>query len=268
MRIATITPIYKEQLTRAEKISLYHLKHHLSAYDNIAIVPEGLKVSPADFKLIRFSKECFRSIETYNKLLLSSEFYNVLSNYDYVLIYQTDCLVFSSNLEEWCQSQFDYIGSPWFRWYAVQHTNDTKLWAIGNGGLSLRKVSSFLDVLGIVNNLFHPESYWKALYKVELSLDRYAQYRNPVLEKLQLNNGLRWSWQRRRPMEDVFWSLYANRLQPEFRVAPLEVGLSFAFEMDPAHCFEKNGNKLPFGCHAWTRWNRAFWEPYLLSGDE
>jgi hypothetical protein len=32
----------------------------------------------------------------------------------------------------------------------------------------------------------------------------------------------------------------------------------------PRLCFELNGRKLPFGCHAWQRYDRGFWEPYLL----
>jgi hypothetical protein len=26
-----------------------------------------------------------------------------------------------------------------------------------------------------------------------------------------------------------------------------------------------NGGNMPFGCHAWERYDRRFWEPHLLS---
>jgi hypothetical protein len=47
-------------------------------------------------------------------------------------------------------------------------------------------------------------------------------------------------------------------------VAPVEEALGFSFEREPRYCFERNGGRLPFGCHAWNRWDRPFWEPYLI----
>ncbi|RMF85103.1 MAG: hypothetical protein D6736_17985, partial [Nitrospinota bacterium] len=67
-----------------------------------------------------------------------------------------------------------------------------------------------------------------------------------------------------RQNEDFFWSDRAIRYHPGFRVAPVEVGLRFAFEAAPRLCFALNDYQLPFGCHAWARYDRAFWEPYLL----
>nr|MCU0749640.1 aminopeptidase N C-terminal domain-containing protein [Akkermansiaceae bacterium] len=64
---------------------------------------------------------------------------------------------------------------------------------------------------------------------------------------------------------DIFWSDMAVRYVPEFRVATLEEGLSFAFEVSPTTCLEMNGGKMPFGCHAWGRYDKSFWEPYLVS---
>jgi uncharacterized protein DUF5672 len=64
--------------------------------------------------------------------------------------------------------------------------------------------------------------------------------------------------------EDAFWGLDASYFKPDFRVAPLDVALSFAFEKDPRYCFESNGRRLPFGCHAWAKWDKAFWQPYLI----
>ena len=54
------------------------------------------------------------------------------------------------------------------------------------------------------------------------------------------------------------------RYLPEFKVGTLEQGLAFSFEMEPRRCLERTGGRMPFGCHAWGRYDRAFWEPYLL----
>lgn len=64
--------------------------------------------------------------------------------------------------------------------------------------------------------------------------------------------------------EDHFWSDRAQHYMPDFRVASLEQGLRFAFEVAPRMCFDLTRGRLPFGCHAWPRYDRAFWEPYLL----
>jgi len=60
--------------------------------------------------------------------------------------------------------------------------------------------------------------------------------------------------------EDLFWSDRAKLFYPDFKIAPIDIALKFAFEAHPRCCFERNKNRLPFGCHAWAKWDRAFWE--------
>jgi hypothetical protein len=68
--------------------------------------------------------------------------------------------------------------------------------------------------------------------------------------------------------EDHFWSDEAVKYFPDFKVASIEEGLRFAFEVAPRLCFEMNNRTLPFGCHAWYKFDRTFWEPYLLPEDK
>jgi hypothetical protein len=74
-------------------------------------------------------------------------------------------------------------------------------------------------------------------------------------------------WLRRRTEADIFWSDEAVHYYPEFKIADVATGLRFAFEVSPRVCLERNHHQLPFGCHAWARYDRAFWEPYLLKAD-
>ncbi len=67
---------------------------------------------------------------------------------------------------------------------------------------------------------------------------------------------------------DVFWGLRAVDYYPDWKVASVEEGLRFGFEVEPSRCFEMNGRELPFGCHAWARYDRSFWEPYLLKPEK
>ena len=63
--------------------------------------------------------------------------------------------------------------------------------------------------------------------------------------------------------EDVFWSFEAPKFDANFKVATAEEALPFAFEVAPRWCFEKNGRRLPFGCHAWPKYDREFWMEIL-----
>jgi hypothetical protein len=67
---------------------------------------------------------------------------------------------------------------------------------------------------------------------------------------------------------DYFWSYDAPHYWPPFKIAPVDEALQFAFEAAPRLCFELNHRRLPFGCHAWMKFDRDFWKPYLLSAGE
>ena len=259
IRIATVTPVYRKALTPDEQISLHHLQHFLSQYENIAIVPDGLCVTLPGFHLKRFPPQCFESVATYSRLLLTPTFYQTLSDYDYILIYQLDSLVFSSDLKYWCDLGYDYIGAPWFTGFADRHSPQSPLWAVGNGGFSLRKVSSFLEVFDSEKKWINPERWSREGY----ALKSWEH----ILKKIRHTDVSGWL-KILKSNEDIFWGLDAPYFKPDFRVAPLDVALSFAFENDPRYCFESNGRRLPFGCHAWAKSDKAFWQPYLISGPE
>ena len=63
-----------------------------------------------------------------------------------------------------------------------------------------------------------------------------------------------------RDPEDIF---IASMNDADFRIAPTDVALQFAFEMDVRKCYEQNKEQLPFGCHAWGRHDLQFWKPYI-----
>lgn len=60
--------------------------------------------------------------------------------------------------------------------------------------------------------------------------------------------------------EDVFFSL--GRLG-DFKVAPMDTALEFAVEREVKRCFEAGGYKLPFGCHAWEKYDLKFWKRHI-----
>ena len=219
--IAVVIPIYKSQWDERETIALKQALNVLSKYDIIAVLPENLVLKESGFsKAERFADSYFTGIESYNKLMLSADFYRRFLPYEYILIYQLDAFVFSDKLLYFCDLDFDYIGAPWL--HGMFHYKDDThvVWYVGNGGLSLRKVNSFLRVIEKINPL---EGDW-------------------------IKN------------EDLFFSSLVNE---NFRVAPVDIALQFAFERQVKKCFEMNHHQLPFGCHAWERYDAEFWKPYM-----
>ncbi|MEW6718188.1 MAG: DUF5672 family protein [Chloroflexota bacterium] len=114
-----------------------YLTHFLSGFQRYLLTPQSLKINLNGFDTVRFEDRYFSTIASYSKLLLSPKFYAAFINFNYILIYQLDCLVFSDQLEEWCGAGYDYIGAPLFR----DKANPAKGFSrVGNGGLSLRRV--------------------------------------------------------------------------------------------------------------------------------
>ena len=149
MKIAVVIPTHKSKLTDNESISFDLCIKNLGSHDIIVATgsgndPEFIRNKP-EIKTIRFKSSDFKSENSYNRLLLSKRFYEQFINYDYILIYQLDCLVFCDELHEWCKKGYDYIGAPFI--VSDKGSDRYKLIATGNGGLSLRKVDSFNKLL-------------------------------------------------------------------------------------------------------------------------
>ena len=219
--IAIVIPIYSETLEEQEIISLKQAKTIFEKYDIIAAAPTGLSIEERSFSRIEsFDADFFTSVNAYNRLMLSPEFYRRFQDYEYILIYQLDAFVFSDRLQYFCDLGYDYIGAPWlhgiFNYVDASHY----LWHVGNGGFSLRKVAGFINIL---------------------------EKKNPLQSDLIKN-------------EDLYFS---SIVDDGFKVAPKEIALQFSFERQVQKCFELNQNRLPFGCHAWARYDLPFWKQYI-----
>jgi hypothetical protein len=261
-----VVPVYRTTLTSDEEISLASIRSHLSGYRISFAAPESLDLSGIqrdEESAERFPDEFFSGIDGYNRLLKSSLFYSRFESYEYILIAQLDCLIFSSNLEEWVSQGWDYLAAPWFKGFSEDHA--AGLWRVGNGGLSLRKVSSALKILKqeIPAGSVYPrwghyawkppmESMELGLYEKVSGLHRINPFARYHSVEEELRNFLY--------NEDVFWAIEAPKFDPLFRIPGAEEALPFAFEVSPRWSYEYHGRKLPFGCHAWGRYDRGFWE--------
>ncbi len=167
-KVVVVMPLYRSGLSANEHISIarcYEL--YAGKYDIIVVKPEGVDMTALgeEFPALQFievSPERMSSIQQYNKLLLSEDFYRLFVGYDYMLIYQADCFVFHDTLDEWIDRGYDYVGAPWYfslgfaapfkrligrilRAMRLYHGNGFRWGEVGNGGFSLRRVQSFIE---------------------------------------------------------------------------------------------------------------------------
>lgn len=257
--IAIIIPVYHADLSEEEAISLTQCMKVLSEYQIIIIKPVGLNIDRIlseypSLTVELFPDNCFSNLRAYNKMVLEESFYRRFSQYQYVLIYQLDAYVFKDELLCWASKGYDYIGAPWvpsssslltgygrfilfFKrvMYTVLGNEKRKSkkyrnYQIGNGGLSLRKVSKMIEIT----------HFYKS--KIDLYLDdNKIFYPEDVFLLLELNSR-------------------GHRLyKPRFAEA-----LKFSVEENPEWAYHYNGDRLPFGCHAWSHKSyQNFWIPII-----
>jgi hypothetical protein len=79
---------------------------------------------------------------TYNKLLTSIQFWNLLKG-EKILIYQEDSCIFKYNITDFLK--WDYIGAPW-----PKNQNDNSI-GVGNGGFSLRTKKCMIDIINKIS---------------------------------------------------------------------------------------------------------------------
>lgn len=59
--------------------------------------------------------------------------------------------------------------------------------------------------------------------------------------------------------EDLFWGLFVPARCSFFKVPRAQDAIAFAFEAHPDYLYQLNQRVLPFGCHAWQRYQPKFW---------
>jgi hypothetical protein len=235
--VAIVTPVYKPTLSPPERLSLRRCQKILAGYPKILVCPTGMDTSAYreildEVEIRVFDPACFASVRDYSRMLRLPAFYERFLDFEWMLVYQPDCYVFEDRLGELCSNAYDYIGAPWlnFDWLATR-----RKWArfvvglphvmnkVGNGGLSLRRT--------------------RVLYETA--------------------RRFRWLGERLDMHEDLYFCSLLARIYRNLRVASFDEALRFAFELEPRRCYELAGRRLPFGCHAFERYDFAFWREHF-----
>ena len=259
-RVVIVIPTHRSNLTTDDETSLVHLNKYLGKYDTFFVIPKS--ISPNTFKargykVKRVDNNFFGTLRRANEMYLSKKFYKIFSHYDFMLIYQLDALVFSSKIEKWISSGYDFIAAPWFR-SIIGYLSHKKGFppSGGNGGFSLRNIKKAIRIIDIVNKSTKRTSKNNLIRKLWFIQALISGQSHKIWLNAPTNNY---------PFnEDGFWSLEAPKYDSDFRIAPFKIAIKFAFESYPKKCFELNKHELPFGCHAWRKYDEQFWKPYLL----
>jgi hypothetical protein len=168
-------------------------------------------------------------------------------SYQYILIYQLDVFVFRDELEYWCNQGYDYVGAPWIT-SDEEKPIDIGLWKVGNGGLSLRKISYCMKVLNWKGPVLTYRYYNKIKY-----LPYILGWKNNI------------SYFRKSNMNED--ALFSGFLSPTYLNPHLPTPVKaacFAFEKFPSYLFRMCNNQLPFGCHAFHKYEyEEFWKKYI-----
>lgn len=265
MKNVVVIPVYKVQPTENELCSLRQCLRILGSHDIRLIAPEGL-----DLQVYRYTFETFQlplvvemfqptyfaNISGYNKLMLSKDFYTHFADWEYMLIYQLDAWVFRDELDAWCEKGYDYIGAPWMKLNGqLDEVN------CGNGGFSLRRIPAFIELFD------HTGKLWG--YR---GLACWYRYRGPIRRRLLILIGLLLGYRNRLSdfidkgdeNEDLFWAALKYKRGKSFRMPLSKEAMLFAFEESPSMLFERTNHSLPFGCHAWKKYEyKSFWERFL-----
>lgn len=225
------------------------------------------QVEREQIQAVAVEDHCLASVATYNAMLLQGWFYRLFVDWTYLLIFQLDAWILGDDLSTWLKKNYTYIGAPW-----TGHLGpDTPDVGVGNGGLSLRRVSEMIRICESPLWRFMPVFRWRKLaYRMTL-FRRYHLFppsQRPLLffKRLCLFVVMSFGWRntlayyaRIGNQEDHILSVYAPCVYRWIRIPTMDVAAAFSIESNPRQTMAEYGVKRPFGCHAWEKHDRDFW---------
>lgn len=266
MKPVVIIPVHQAEPSVDEQISLMRCREILGRHEIKIVHPTNLEPTQWTALIPSCSTqgvppEWMQSIRAYNKMMINPGFFSLFESYTHLLVHEPDALVVSDRLLEWCESGFDYIGAPWFEGY-VNPLPGAPFIGVGNSGFSLFNLQSAYAVL---ESKFRWYPYKTAAKDV---LRRVLRRPGPsgtiALKAFGVAGQLRGAHKISNYNCDIFWSDFAPKARPEFLIPGPEKAAFFAWEVNPSVCHKLCGEALPFGIHAWAKYDRGFIEKIVL----
>jgi len=259
MRVVVLITVHQPTITPLEQISLRQCFKVLGRHPIRLVCPEGMDTSAyraiiPKIEVDHIPPHWQSSYANFTQLKIEPFLYQRYAAYEYVLFYELDAFVFHDDLEKWCDKGLDYVGAPWFEGL-VAAKEDSPVHGVGNGGFSLRKVSSMLRGR-------RSTRLWWRLLASEARRKPVQALRRAIIDLPRIALGKDTSLDFPRG-EDNFWGLVVSRHLSWFKVASFDEARQFSFETLPRRLYKLNGERLPFGCHAWTRYDIDFFRPHV-----
>ena len=275
-RVIILIIPYKKEVSHLEAISLKQCIKVLGRYPIRLVCPEGLDIGAyrrvaKDVEVDFINPKWHKSYATANRLRIDPFLYKRYRHYEFILFYELDAFAFRDDLEYWCNKDYDYIGAPWFEGFR-RASVDSPLIGVGNGGFSLRKTRSLLKALHdfswIMKNRTTCRSIWTYWSSDRFRHD-FPQKKIKAVKELAkdtaIGNNSSFLFNDYPAQEDIFWGIFIKRNFEWFKVAPIDEAIKFSFEVQPKSLYDMNNQQLPFGCHAWWRYDFEFWRPFIES---
>jgi hypothetical protein len=257
-QLAILVPVYRSVIDPQETVSLESTFRVLGRHHLVMVKPEGLDTSALEarfpFKAVEtFEPSYFASIRGYNRLLLSTEFYQRFLGSAFMLICQLDVFVFRDDLARWVAAGYDYVGAPWVsktevsvRIHQLKMLLSQRLFGVedkvyryetrnrvGNGGFSLRKV----------------ETHHRLSVEMKDAIDHYLRHQGT-----------------HHYHEDIFWSIEPSKRGHAHRTPQVAEALTFSWDINPDRLYAMSGRRLPMAAHGWYKGRHlAFWEPHVAA---
>jgi len=244
-----------------EEISLLQCFKVLGDYPIRLVCPEGtnldrFKELVPNIEVDPVPANWMSSILEYNRMKVSPALYRRYQQYDYMLTYELDAFVFRDELSQWCDTGYDYIGAPWI---TFDDSNQPQLGEVGNSGFSLRNIQTALNVM---DSFGWVKSPWLSARRSWSRGDRLQSLGKLIAMTSLWNNTHRSLSNFFFGHEDAFWSNVGYR-RPYFKMPESNDALKFSFEVEPQYLYGLNDQALPFGCHAWQKYQLGFWKPHV-----
>ena len=253
-------PLYRESMSENEELSFRHDTSVLGkAHPVAAFAPEGMDVSLytgifPQLIVERFPAHCFRSVKDYSRLLLSEEFYERFSSYEWLLVCQLDAWAFRDELPDWCRKDYDFICAPIPATWEPDREGRIPV-IVGNGGFSLRRISAFLKVLREGDAPMFSRQRLRGYVSHHLRRGHFFRAFVPLLRLAGIGNSRRRCLdilRKQGACEDMAFSAIAET--GGLRVPSAAEAARFALDGEYLDMFWEPGkSEVPVGLHAWHR---------------
>jgi hypothetical protein len=265
-RPVVVIPVHRERPSPSEIVSLRQCGKVLVKRDIVILAPKHLDLGAYRELLpraadLRVKSHWMASLEAYNQMMMSPLVFNALKGYTHMILHEPDAIVLRDEIDYWYNQPFDYIGAPWFEGFAPSAAN-APIIGVGNSGFSFHRLSTSRRVTASWMR-WAPFSSIKENLIQGLRGDK-ARLRQAFI-RLGSAGRLRGAYKLVDRNCDQFWSFIVPNIDKTFRIPTADIAVQFAWEVLPSRCMEMCGGSLPFGIHAWFKYDFDFLVPHLLS---